>query len=188
MQTVVDGGAPRGRWLAIDASISDEERRGLVTRPGADGQQEALVVLDRFDVTGGYLSRAAATYDPQTLLPCVEFSFNSTGASLFGVLTGDNLPDPANGLTSRLGIVLDDVLISAPSLRSAITSRGQITGNFSIQEADRLAVVLRSGALPAKLQVVERRVVDASLGADSIRAGVTSSIVGVALVAIFTPA
>ncbi len=173
MQTVVDGGAPRGRWLAIDASISDEERRGLVTRPGADGQQEALVVLDRFDVTGGYLSRASATYDPQTLLPCVEFSFNSTGASLFGVLTGDNLPDPANGLTSRLGIVLDDVLISAPSLRSAITSRGQITGNFRQAYVDSIVTVLNAGSLPAALypEPISQQRISPQLGADTIRSG-----------------
>jgi protein-export membrane protein SecD len=83
-------------------------------------------------------------------------------------------------------IVLDDRIVSAPNIQSPITGgSGQIVGAFTIAEAEQMAVVLRSGALPAKLKVAERRVVDASLGADSIRAGVTASAVGVGLVAIF---
>ena len=63
-----------------------------------------------------YLTRASSSFDPQSLAPCVNFSFNSAGSSLFSVLTSSNLPDPANRLTSRLGIVLDGELLSAPAI------------------------------------------------------------------------
>ncbi|RYZ00079.1 MAG: protein translocase subunit SecD, partial [Alphaproteobacteria bacterium] len=83
-------------------------------------------------------------------------------------------------------IVLDNRIVSAPVIQSPITGgSGRITGSFTIEEAEQMAVVLRSGALPAKLKVAERRVVDASLGADSIRAGITASVVGVGMVALF---
>ncbi|MDA0970788.1 MAG: hypothetical protein O3A60_10175, partial [Planctomycetota bacterium] len=121
---VSEEGRQIGRWVELDtAKIGVGEASGLVTRAASDGRTEVLVVLDRFNVTGGYLTRSLASYD-QNLQPCVNFSFNSAGSSLFGTLTGQNLPDQANGLTSRLGIVLDDVLLSAPTIRTAISGDG----------------------------------------------------------------
>jgi SecD/SecF fusion protein len=150
--TVLDGGSAIGRWVQLDtAKMNPAEDRGLVTRSMPDGRVEVLVVLDRFNVTGGYLSRSASSYD-NNLQPCVNFSFNSSGAALFGTLTGQNLPDPANRLTSRLGILLDDTLLSAPTIRSAISGDGQITGSFKQADVDFLVGVLNAGSLPAALQ------------------------------------
>ena len=173
-EQVVDSNSPVGRWVQLDTTKFDaDENRGLVTRRMADGRVEVLVVLDRFDVTGGYLTRAVSSFDPQSLMPCVNFSFNAAGASLFNVLTGSNLPDPANRLQSRLGIVLDGVLLSAPVLRSAISSSGQITGNFRQQDVDFLVGVLNAGSLPAALQSepISQQGISPQLGADTIRSG-----------------
>ena len=173
-EQVVDSGAPVGRWVQLDTTKFDaDENRGLVTRRMADGRVEVLVVLDRFDVTGGYLTRAVSSFDPQSLMPCVNFSFNAAGASLFNVLTGSNLPDPANRLQSRLGIVLDGVLLSAPVLRSAISSSGQITGNFRQQDVEFLVGVLNAGSLPAALysEPISEQRISPQLGADTIRSG-----------------
>jgi SecD/SecF fusion protein len=171
--TVTEGGRPIGRWVTLDtAKMDPAEDRGLVTRTTGDGRVEVLVMLDRFDVTGGYLSRAAASYD-QNLQPCVNFSFNSAGAALFGTLTGQNLPDPANQLTSRLGIVLDDTLLSAPTIRSTISGDGQITGSFRQADVDFLVGVLNAGSLPAALysEPISEQKISPQLGADTIRSG-----------------
>jgi SecD/SecF fusion protein len=171
--SVMDGGTPVGRWVQLDtAKMNPAEDRGLVTRMMPDGRVEVLVVLDRFNVTGGYLSRAASSYD-QNLQPCVNFSFNSAGAALFGTLTGQNLPDPANRLESRLGIVLDDTLLSAPTIRSAISGDGQITGSFKQADVDFLVGVLNAGSLPAALhsEPISEQKISPQLGADTIRSG-----------------
>jgi SecD/SecF fusion protein len=170
---VMDGGNAIGRWVQLDtAKMNPTEDRGLVTRTMPDGRVEVLVVLDRFNVTGGYLSRALASYD-SNLQPCVNFSFNSAGAALFGTLTGQNLPDPANRLTSRLGIVLDDTLLSAPTIRSAISGDGQITGSFKQADVEFLVGVLNAGSLPAALhsEPISEQKISPQLGADTIRSG-----------------
>ncbi len=171
--TVTEGGRPIGRWVELDtAKMDPAEERGLVTRTTPDGRAEVLVVLDRFNVTGGFLTRSSASYD-QNLQPCVNFSFNSAGAALFGTLTGQNLPDPANRLTSRLGIVLDDTLLSAPTIRSTISSDGQITGSFKQADVDFLVGVLNAGSLPAALysEPISEQKISPQLGADTIRSG-----------------
>jgi SecD/SecF fusion protein len=170
---VMQGGRQAGRWVELDTSkIGAGEESGLVTRAASDGRIEVLVVLDRFNVTGGYLTRSLASYD-QNLQPCVNFSFNSAGSSLFGTLTGQNLPDPANRVTSRLGIVLDDVLLSAPTIRTAISGDGQITGSFKQADVDFLVGVLNAGSLPAALssEPVSEQKISPQLGVDTIRSG-----------------
>ena len=170
---VTDGGAAIGRWVQLDTTkMNPAEDRGLVTRSMPDGRVEVLVVLDRFNVTGGFLSRALASYD-SNLQPCVNFSFNSAGAALFGTLTGQNLPDPANRLSSRLGIVLDDTLLSAPTIRSAISGDGQITGSFKQADVEFLVGVLNAGSLPAALhsEPISEQKISPQLGADTIRSG-----------------
>jgi SecD/SecF fusion protein len=170
---VMQGGRQAGRWVELDTSkIGAGEESGLVTRVASDGRIEVLVVLDRFNVTGGYLTRSLASYD-QNLQPCVNFSFNSSGSSLFGTLTGQNLPDPANRVTSRLGIVLDDVLLSAPTIRTAISGDGQITGSFKQADVDFLVGVLNAGSLPAALssEPVSEQKISPQLGVDTIRSG-----------------
>ncbi|MBQ9235218.1 MAG: protein translocase subunit SecD [Alphaproteobacteria bacterium] len=102
----------------------------------------------------------------------VSFRFNSLGGKKFGEVTKNNIGE-------RLAIVLDNEVISAPTIQSAIMGgSGVITGNFTIQSANDLALLLRSGALPAPLEVLEERTVGAGLGADSIRAGVIASVIG----------
>jgi protein-export membrane protein SecD len=104
--------------------------------------------------------------------PVVSFRFNQKGAVKFGKLTSDNINKP-------FAIILDDLIKSFPVIRGAILGgTGQISGNFSTEETAELAVVLKSGALPAKLNIVEERTVGPSLGSDSIKAGLLASIVG----------
>ncbi len=185
--TVSEGGRPVGRWVELDTGkMGLAEQRGLVTRSTSDGRTEALVVLDRFNVTGGFLTRALSSYD-QNLQPCVNFSFNSAGSSLFGALTGANLPDPANQLTSRLGIVLDDVLLSAPTIRSAISSSGQITGSFKQEDVNFLVGVLNAGSLPAALvsEPVSEQSISPQLGVDTIRSGARAMLLATAAVLLF---
>jgi SecD/SecF fusion protein len=184
---VSDGKRPIGRWVQIDtAKIDPSGDPSLITRQAADGNPEVLMVLDRFDVTGGYLSRASGGYD-QNLQPCVNFSFNSQGAALFGTLTSQNLPDPANRLTSRLGILLDDVLLSAPTIRSTISSDGQITGSFKQADVEFLVGVLNAGSLPAALSKdpISEQKISPQLGADTIRSGAQAMLLATILVLSF---
>ena len=185
--TVSEGGRPIGRWVELDTTKMDPaEDRGLFTRTASDGRVEVLVVLDRFNVTGGFLTRSSASYD-QNLQPCVNFSFNSGGAALFGTLTGQNLPDPANRLTSRLGIVLDDTLLSAPTIRSTISSDGQITGSFKQADVDFLVGVLNAGSLPAALysEPISEQKISPQLGADTIRSGARAMLLATIVVLTF---
>jgi SecD/SecF fusion protein len=183
--TVRQQGEPVARWIRLDPDRMQADER-MVTRPGAEGL-EVLVMVDRFNVAGADLSRVSADLDDASLSPCVSFLLNARGASKFGVLTKQNLPDPANGLESRLGIVLDDVLQSAPVIRSQITSSGQITGNFTQRDVDFLVEVLNAGSLPAALEsepISEQRI-SSQLGDDTIRSARLAMLLGTALVLLF---
>ena len=132
----------------------------------------------RSTVDGADLTDAQPSFG-QNNEPLVTFSFNQKGAVRFGKLTADNIDKP-------FAIILDDVVMSDPVIRSAILGgSGQISGNFSIEETNNLSVILRSGALPAKLNIVEERTVGPSLGADSIQAGLVASLAGLVFVMIF---
>ena len=130
-------------------------------------------------VAGEDLVDAQPSFDQQTGEPDVNFRFNLRGGQRFGQVTSENV--------GRLfAIVLDGKVISAPLIRSPITGgTGQITGNFTVDEADSLAILLRAGALPAKLTVVEERTVGPGLGQDSIDAGKRAAFVGGALVVVY---
>ena len=128
-------------------------------------------------VTGRDLRSARATLDENNL-PAVNFSLNREGARKFGQITGQNIGRP-------LAVILDNRVQTAPTIQSRITDDGEITGRFTQQEAADLALKLRSGALPASLTYLEERTVGPTLGADSVRAGVTASLAGLALVALF---
>ena len=149
--------------------------------PGAEilnGSQpgETYVVQKRAIITGENLVDAQPSFDPQTGEPIVNFRFDSVGSKRFGDVTRDNVGRP-------FAIVLDNVVISAPVIREPILGgSGQISGQFTVQGANDLAVLLRAGALPAPLTVLEERTVGPSLGADSIRAGIISISVAVVLV------
>lgn len=122
-------------------------------------------VLDRHAVvTGDQLVDSQPTYD-QNNRPAVNFRFNPQGGATFGAYTAQNIGSP-------FAIVLDDEVISAPVIQSHIPGgTGIITGNFTPEESSRLAILLRAGALPAEIKVLEQRTVGPELGADSIRAG-----------------
>lgn len=133
----------------------------------------------RATVDGEDLVDAQPGFDQRTNEPIVSFRFDQRGATRFGRLTQANVGRP-------FAIVLDDEVISAPVIREPILGgTGQISGNFTVQEANDLAIVLRSGALPAKLVIVQERTVGPSLGADSIAAGETAAVIAVLAVAVF---
>lgn len=141
-------------------------------------QQLWVQTSSRATVDGADLTDARGAFD-QSNRPVVSFRFNQKGAERFGRLTRDNVGKP-------FAIVLDDLVMSYPRINEPILGgSGQISGNFTVDETNSLAVVLRSGALPAKLTIVEERTVGPSLGSDSINAGFNASIIGLALVVIF---
>jgi protein-export membrane protein SecD len=138
-----------------------------------------LLVQRRVMVGGDSLTDAQPGFDQRSGEPIVSFRFDSTGGRIFGEVTRDNVGKP-------FAIVLDNKVISAPVIREPIVGgSGQISGNFTVQQANDLAILLRAGALPAPLNVLEERTVGASLGADSIRAGLVASIIGSLAVVIF---
>ena len=128
-------------------------------------------------VTGRDLRNARPTID-EFNQPAISFSFNREGARKFGNFTGSNVG-------RNLAIILDDRVYSAPVIQERIADEGRITGTFTTGEATDLALILRSGALPASLTYLEERTVGPSLGADSIRAGVIASASGLIAVALF---
>jgi preprotein translocase subunit SecD len=129
-------------------------------------------------VTGKDLRTARQTLD-ELNLPAVSFTLNNEGVSKFSRVTGANVG-------RQLAIVLDDRVVSAPSIEGPINQpEARITGRFTPQEADDLALVLRSGALPASLTYLDEREIGPTLGSDSIRAGIVASIIGLVLVTAF---
>jgi len=129
-------------------------------------------------ITGRDLKNARQSIDYETNTPNVSFTLQPEGANRFRRATQANLG-------RQLAIVLDGQVMSSPVIQSAIYDEGQITGRFTLEEAQDLALVLRSGALPASLEYQEERTVGPSLGADSIRSGVTASLVVLAAVVLF---
>ena len=161
------------------SSLSDAKRGKLGGQYKlAYGEMGEPYVITRKPVVGGEnLVDAQPSF--QNGEAVVSFRFNSLGGKKFGEVTKNNIGE-------RLAIVLDNEVISAPTIQSAIMGgSGVITGNFTVKSANDLALLLRSGALPAPLEVLEERTVGAGLGADSIKAGVMASAIGLVLVVIF---
>ena len=161
-----------GRTAKMTFHLLDENAnpQATVPPPGTmfltgerDGQRYA--VRRQVAVDGANLSDARASQDPQTREWVVSFTFDSVGSRRFADITRANVGRP-------FAIVLDDKVLTAPVIREPITGgRGQISGSFNAQSASDLAALLRAGALPAPLTVVEERTVGPELGADAIRAG-----------------
>jgi len=167
----------------VDQSMSPEQALEGRAPPdsevlyGQDGRPN--LVEKQVRVSGEDLVDAQPGFDPQTREPIVSFRFNSNGARRFAATTQDAVGRP-------FAIVLDNQVISAPVIREPILGgSGQISGSFTVQQANDLAILLRAGALPAPLKVVEERTVGPSLGADSIEAGKVAAYVAGALVAVF---
>ena len=154
--------APFGKMIVAD--INNDQIKYLLEKKSKVGGENLIDANASFDPTEGH---------------AVSFRFDTTGAQKFGKATSENIG-------KRFAVVLDGKVITAPVINSAITGgSGIITGNFSSQEAADLAVLLRAGALPAPLEIVEERSVGPGLGADSIAAGKIASIIGMILVCIF---
>lgn len=143
-------------------------------------QPQCLPVLKRVVVGGEDLDDSRATFEQQQGgRPIISFTFNSVGGRAFCAATRANIG-------KRLAIQLDGEIISAPVVQSAICGgSGIITGSFTTQQTQEQALLLRSGALPATLTIIEERTVGADLGADAIRAGTIAALLGTALVAVF---
>jgi preprotein translocase subunit SecD len=140
--------------------------------PSENPKEPPVVVKRRALVSGDMLTDATQGFDSQTGEATVNFRFNGVGSQRFGDATAQNIG-------KRFAIILDGKNLEAPVIRSAISGgSGQISGNFTPQSANDLAVLLRGGALPAKLNVIEQRSVGAELGADAVRAGQISAVIG----------
>ncbi len=177
---LVDEAADRGgAAMRGVAPIGDEI---LPMQPGPNGQKYPPIVVERrVMVSGDRLVDAQAGFDQRNGEPIVSFRFDSVGAREFGDVTKAYPPQ-----TQRFAIVLDKQVISAPIINEPILGgSGQIEGSFSPQASSDLAALLRAGALPAPLKVIEERTVGAELGADSVKAGRYSALAGLLLVALF---
>ena len=165
-------GAGRGRVPPGCMELPDAD----AANPQSSG---TYLVRRRVAVSGDRLVDAQASFSAQTNEPVVTFRFDTLGGKRFGDITRDNVGRP-------FAIVLDDKVISAPVIREPILGgNGQISGNFTVTEANDLALLLRAGALPAPLNILEERTVGPGLGADSIAAGKVASIIGLIAVIVF---
>jgi preprotein translocase subunit SecD len=170
----------------VDTSMPVEQ--ALQGRPPPDSEivygsaaenKQPYLLEKRIIVSGDELTDAQPGFDQRTSEPIVSFKFNTSGARKFAQVTQENVGRP-------FAIVLDDQVISAPVIREPILGgSGQISGSFTVESATNLAILLRAGALPAKLTVIEQRVVGAGLGQDSIEKGKLASYFGAALVVVF---
>ncbi|WP_137112969.1 protein translocase subunit SecD [Rhodobacter sp. SY28-1] len=159
-----------------DAGITPGARNVLL--PSLDEEGVYYVVEDAPVVSGEDLVDAQPSFD-QNGQPAVSFRFDTTGARAFGDYTAANIGAP-------FAIVLDGEVISAPVIQSHIPGgSGIITGNFSVEESTRLAVLLRAGALPAEMTFLEERTIGPELGQDSIDAGRTAALIGMVAVAVY---
>ena len=169
----------------VDPSISpDQAQRGSVPADSEILMSEAspkvpYVVKRQVLVSGGDLTDAQPGFDQRTNEPIVNFKFNSSGSRKFAQATSENVGVP-------FAIILDNKVISAPVIREPITGgQGQISGSFTVQAANELALLLRAGALPAPLTVIEERTVGPGLGQDSIEKGKLAAYIGSIMVIVF---
>ena len=171
------GQAGRLVFSMVDSGASAVERPGWRFLPMWDGNGR-LLVSDTPIVTGADIRNASQGFD-EGGRPQINFTLNGSGVKKFSDTTV-RFPDEI------FAIVLDDRIMSAPRINEPIFGAGvRITGDFEIEEAIRLAAIIEAGELPAKLDFIEERTVDPSLGKDSIRAGTAASLIGLALVAVF---
>lgn len=176
--------AAQGRWqqakYEVDSYIRQMEESvkanpDIIVVKGVDG---GAYLLGKSYVGGKDLTKADTTFD-QFGKAAVSLKFNKDGAKLFDEATAVNIG-------KQIAIVLDDAVISAPVVQQRISGgEAQITGKFSTEEANRLAIMLRAGALPVGVEILENRSVGPSLGADSIHEGLRAGLIGAGLVVIF---
>ena len=164
------GNAPEGSIIFYQRYV-DPKTGGVKKTP--------FLLKEKTLMTGEVLKDARVSIDTQFNEPYVALEFDDIGAKLFEQITGANVK-------KRLAIILDDNVYSAPVIQERIAGgRAQITGRFDMKEAGDLAIVLRAGALPAPVKILEQRSVGPSLGQDSIRKGIISTLISAAMVALF---
>jgi len=161
----------------LKKALDGEEASGYVLKPLG---KESLLLEDKPSLTGDKLVDASVEFSQQQFgQPYVSITLNAEGANIFSALTGSSV-------NKRLAIVLDGVVQSAPVIRERIPSgKAQISGSFSVDEANDLAIILRAGALPAPTKIIEERTVGPTLGKDSIRNGLRAIFIGGLVVIIF---
>lgn len=170
----------------VDHSVTIEEAQSGRIPPGSvlleqpsQPSEPFVLVKRRAIVSGENLIDARPSFDSQRGIPVVSFRFDGAGSRLFGRASTDNVG-------KRFAIILDDKVISAPVIREAILGgTGQISGNFTVESANELSTLLRAGALPAPLKILEQRSVGAELGQDAVSAGAKAGIIALVLVVIF---
>ncbi|GAK52078.1 protein-export membrane protein secD [Candidatus Moduliflexus flocculans] len=164
--------APEGTVILPGVAETDD------TQPLAKDTPKAFYLVEKeAKVTGANLKDARVSKDEMGM-SAVSFEFDREGAKLFSALTEANIG-------TQLAIVLDGKVQSAPVIRSKISSQGQITGNFTVEKATDLAIVLRAGALPAPMKILQNVSVGPSLGEDSIRSGKNAIMIGAGIVFLF---
>ncbi len=167
-EAMMGGTVPMGTQL-LQADSADDA--------GFDGQPMRYPVYSQVALSGELLTGANASY--QNGMPVVSFQFNRLGAQKFGQITQQNIG-------KRFAVVLDNKVITAPVIRGSILGgSGIIEGNFTVESANELSKLLRAGALPAPLTIIEERSVGPSLGQDSIDAGTSAAVLGTLLVVVF---
>ncbi len=170
LDEALKGNIPPGREILYEVT-KDSTKGNVKTNP--------LLLIKRSLLTGEYVTDARVTIDPRFNEPHVSINFNNKGARIFERITGENV-------NKRLAIVLDNNIHSAPNIDEKIGGgKAQIRGRFSMEEARDLALVLRAGALPAPLRILEERMVGPSLGKDSISKGFNSMVMGAIAVILF---
>src|SRR4029079_12537362 len=176
LKLVEQGPSPSKEALMVNGQVPE----GMDIVPGMNengGGPLYYVVKKAAVVTGRDLRSARPSLDENNR-PAVSFTLNSEGAARFGKATGENIG-------RDLAIILDGKVQSAPRIDGRITTDGRISGSFTQEEVANLSLILRSGSLPATLTYLEEQTIGPSLGADSIRAGVLASVVGLLLVMVF---
>ncbi len=172
LEAALAGEVPEGDEILYE-KVRDMETGRII-------EEKPYLIEESTLMTGEAISDAGVRFDSSKgAKPYVQIEFNSSGEAHFAQVSGDNVG-------RRLAIVLDNSVYSAPVIQTKITGGSAIiTGNFTEEEAKNLAIVLRSGALPATITVLEERTVGPSLGSDSIRRGFLATAVGVALIVLF---
>ena len=179
------GQTAKMEFRMVDSSVSpDQAQQGRVPADSEVLMSEQspkvpYVIKRQVLVSGGDLTDAQPGFDQRTNEPIVNFKFNSSGSRKFAQATSENVGLP-------FAIILDNKVISAPVIREPITGgQGQISGSFTVQAANELALLLRAGALPAPLTVIEERTVGPGLGQDSIEKGKLAAYIGSIMVIVF---